>query len=111
VFDVAVEIRWGSQTFGRHVSVVLSAAEWNQIFIPKGFAHGFCTLQPATEIIYKVDAYYSAEHDRGLLWDDPSLGINWPIEVGNVILSYRDRRPPVLADIARSFSMSRLLYR
>jgi dTDP-4-dehydrorhamnose 3,5-epimerase len=103
VFDVAVDIRWGSPTFGRHIAVVLSAVEWNQIFIPTGFAHGFCTLQPATEIIYKVDAYYSAEHDRGLLWNDPSLGIDWPIEARNAILSYRDRKHPVLADIPHYF--------
>jgi len=103
VFDVAVDIRWGSPTFGRYVAVVLSAAEWNQIFIPTGFAHGFCTLEPATEIVYKVDSYYSAEHDRGLLWNDPSLGIDWPVDSGNAILSYRDRRHPLLSDLPHYF--------
>ena len=99
VFDVAVDIRWGSPTFGRHVAVVLSAAEWNQIFIPEGFAHGYCTLEPATEVVYKVNIYYSAEHDRGLLWNDPSLGIAWPLEFGDAILSDKDRRHPVLANL------------
>jgi dTDP-4-dehydrorhamnose 3,5-epimerase len=103
VFDVAVDIRWGSPTFGRHVAVVLSAAEWNQIFISEGFAHGYCTLEPATEVVYKVNSYYSAEHDRGLLWNDPSLGIAWPLESGDAILSDKDRRHPVLADIPHYF--------
>jgi dTDP-4-dehydrorhamnose 3,5-epimerase len=103
VFDVAVDIRWGSPTFGRHVAVVLSAAEWNQIFIPEGFAHGYCTLEPATEVVYKVNSYYSVEHDRGLLWNDPSLGIAWPVESGDAILSDKDRRHPVLANLPHYF--------
>jgi dTDP-4-dehydrorhamnose 3,5-epimerase len=103
VFDVAVDIRWGSATFGRHVAVVLSATEWNQIFIPEGFAHGFCTLEPDTEVVYKVNSYYSAEHDRGLLWDDPSLGIAWPFAASSAILSDKDRRHPVLADLPHYF--------
>jgi dTDP-4-dehydrorhamnose 3,5-epimerase len=103
VFDVAVDIRWGSPSFGRHVAVVLSAIEWNQIFIPEGFAHGFCTLEPATEVVYKVNSYYSAEHDRGLLWNDPSLGIAWPSEASNTILSDKDRMHPVLADLPHYF--------
>ena len=103
VFDVAVDIRWGCPTFGRHVAVVLSAAEWNQIFIPEGFAHGYCTLEPATEVVYKVNSYYSVEHDRGLLWNDPSLGIAWPVESGDAILSDKDRRHPVLANLPYYF--------
>jgi dTDP-4-dehydrorhamnose 3,5-epimerase len=103
VFDVAVDIRRGSPTFGRHVAVVLSATEWNQIFIPEGFAHGYCTLEPGTEVLYKVNRYYSAEHDRGLLWNDPCLGIAWPIEAGNAILSDKDRRHPVLANLPHYF--------
>jgi dTDP-4-dehydrorhamnose 3,5-epimerase len=103
IFDVAVDIRWDSPSFGRHVGVMLSAREWNQIFIPEGFAHGYCTLEPDTEVIYKVNRYYSAEHDRGLLWNDPSLGIAWPFKVSEVLLSDKDRKHPVLADLPRYF--------
>jgi len=103
VFDVAVDIRRGSPTFGYHVAAVLSAAEWNQIYIPEGFAHGYCTLEAATEVVYKVNSYYSAEHDRGLLWNDPALGISWPLEAADAILSARDRRHPVLADLPHYF--------
>jgi dTDP-4-dehydrorhamnose 3,5-epimerase len=103
IFDVAVDIRWGSPCFGRYIGVMLSAAEWNQIFIPEGFAHGFCTLEPDTEVIYKVSSYYSAEHDRGLAWNDPSLGIAWPVTADQAILSDKDRKHPVLADLPRYF--------
>ncbi len=103
IFDVAVDIRWGSPSFGQHVAVVLSAEEWNQIFIPEGFAHGYCTIEPDTEVIYKVNSYYSAEHDRGLLWNDPSLAIAWPSAAGQAMLSDKDRRHPVLSDLPRYF--------
>ncbi|HMD65322.1 MAG TPA: dTDP-4-dehydrorhamnose 3,5-epimerase [Stellaceae bacterium] len=103
IFDVAVDIRWDSPSFGDHVAVVLSACEWNQVFIPEGFAHGYCALEPNTEVIYKVNRYYSADHDRGLLWNDPSLGIAWPLEVGKAILSDKDRKHPVLADLPQYF--------
>jgi len=103
IFDVAVDIRWGSPSFGRHVAAVLSAEEWNQIFIPEGFAHGYCTLEPDTAVIYKVSSYYSAEHDRGVLWNDPSLGIAWPVAVSEAILSEKDRQHPLLSDLPRYF--------
>jgi dTDP-4-dehydrorhamnose 3,5-epimerase len=103
IFDVAVDIRWGSPSFGRHVAVVLSASEWNQIFVPEGFAHGFCTLEPDTEVIYKVSNYYSAEHDRGVSWNDPDLAIDWPIEISKAILSDKDRHHPNLAGLPRFF--------
>ena len=103
VFDVAVDLRQGSPTFGRHVAVVLSAAEGNQLFVPEGFAHGFCTLEPDSEIVYKVNRYYSAEHDRGLLWDDPELGIAWPVAAAAALLSDKDRRQPRLADLPVAF--------
>lgn len=99
IFDVAVDIRWDSPQFGHHVAVVLSASEWNQIFVPEGFAHGYCALEPNTEVIYKVNSYYSAEHDRGLLWNDPALGIVWPVGLDEAVLSDKDRRHPILADL------------
>ena len=103
IIDVAVDIRDGSPSFGRHVAVVLSAADWNQIFIPEGFAHGYCTLEPNTEVIYKVSAYYSLEHDRGLLWNDPALGIAWPVSADEALVSDRDRKHPALSRLPRHF--------
>ena len=102
VFDVAVDLRWGSPTYGRHVSATISAAAWNQIFIPAGFAHGFCTLEPGTEVLYKVNDFYAPEAERGLLWNDPELGIDWPAGAGSV-LSERDRDWPRLRDLSRVF--------
>lgn len=102
-FDVAVDLRRGSPTYGRHVSVILSAEEWNQIFVPKGFAHGFCTLEPNTEVVYKVSAYYVRVHDKGLLWNDPDLGIRWPVAEGSAILSDKDRRLPRLGELPEIF--------
>ncbi len=97
ILDVAVDIRVGSPSYGRHVAIVLNAAEGNQLFVPEGFAHGFCTLEPNTEVVYKVNRYYSAEHDRGLAWNDPELGIAWPVGETEALLSDKDRRHPVLA--------------
>jgi len=103
ILDVAIDIRWGSPSFGGHVAVILSAADWNQIFIPEGFAHGYCTLEPDTEVLYKVSAYYSAEHDRGLLWNDPALGIAWPVSADEASMSDKDRTLPVLSCSPRYF--------
>ena len=103
VLDVAVDIRWGSPSYGRHVAIVLSAADGNQLFVPEGFAHGFCTLEPNTEVVYKVNRYYSPEHDRGMLWDDPALGITWPVGEGEALLSDKDRRAPRLAELPHYF--------
>ncbi len=103
VFDVAVDLRRGSPTYGQHVSAVLSAEAWNQLLVPVGFAHGFMTLEPDTEVIYKVSNYYAPEHDKGLLWNDPALGIAWPIPEADAILSDKDRGQPRLAELVTPF--------
>ena len=98
ILDVAVDIRHGSPTFGRWVSVELTAENWRQALIPKGFAHGFATLEPGSEVCYKVSEYYSPEHERGIRFDDPALGIDWRIDPAEATLSDRDRRHPTLAE-------------
>ena len=104
VFDVAVDIRNGSPTFGQWVSVILSAERWNQLFIPEGFAHGFLTLEPDCEVEYKVSAPYSAEHDRAIRFDDPDIGIEWPVGAGELILSDKDRAASRLAEVQSGLS-------
>lgn len=103
ILDVVVDIRRSSPTYGKHVAVELSAENGRQLFIPTGFAHGFCTLEPNSEIEYKVSAYYSAAHDHGVLWNDPALGIAWPIDTGKAILSDKDRSHPGLAGLPAYF--------
>ncbi len=103
VFDVAVDLRRGSPTYGQHASVVLSAEAWNQILVPIGFAHGFMTLEPDTEVIYKVGNYYAPDHDKGLLWNDPVLGIAWPLPEPEAVLSDKDRGQPRLAELVTPF--------
>lgn len=103
ILDVAVDIRRSSPTFGKHVSAVISAKNWQQILVPAGFAHGYLTLEPDTEVIYKVTAYYSPQHDRGVAWDDPAIGINWGVSPDAVILSPKDKLQPKLADAPMLF--------
>ena len=103
ILDVAVDIRTGSPTYGQHVAAKISAEAWNQIFIPAGFAHGLVTLTPDVEVIYKVSAYYSAAHDKGLLWNDPALGISWPVAADEALLSEKDKVQPRLADLPAHF--------
>ena len=106
ILDVAVDLRRGSPTYGRHVSAVISARERNQILVPVGFAHGFCTLEPDTEMIYKVTDYYAPECDRGIAFDDPDLGIAWPVGPAEATLSDKDRRHPRLRDLPAQFTFN-----
>ena len=104
VLDVVVDIRHGSPTFGKYLSFPLSAKDWNQIFVPAGFAHGMCTLEPDTEVIYKVTNYYSAAHDKGIRWNDPALGISWPVDPEKAIISQKDTALPLIASLPQYFS-------
>ena len=107
ILDVAVDLRAGSPTYGRWVAAEISADNWRQVFVPRGFAHGFVTLRPNTEVCYKVSDYYSREHERGIRFDDPELAIDWRIEPGEAILSERDRNHPTLAAIGSPFQYGR----
>ena len=104
ILDVAVDIRRSSKTFGQHVAIVLSAENWSQLLVPKGFAHGYATLEPDTEVIYKVSDYYSPAHDKGLAWDDPELAIAWGIARAQAVLSDKDKMQPRLAELMHAFA-------
>ncbi len=101
VLDVVVDLRRGSPTYGRHAAAELSAADAHQVYVPAGFAHGFCTLEPDTEVAYKASGYYDPELERGFIWNDPDLALPWPVAAGRAVLSDKDRRLPRLRDITR----------
>jgi dTDP-4-dehydrorhamnose 3,5-epimerase len=103
ILDVAVDLRRSSATFGRYAATELSADNWRQAFVPTGFAHGFVTLEADTEVLYKVTAPYSPEHDRGLAYDDPEVGVAWGLPQDGALLSDRDRRWPRLRDLVDLF--------
>jgi len=109
VLDFAVDIREGSPTFGQHVAVLLSGENKRQLFVPRGFAHGFVVMKDDTTFAYKVDNYYSPEHDSGLAFDDPALDINWLLEASELQLSAKDTKQPLLKD-AQLFSFKTKLY-
>jgi dTDP-4-dehydrorhamnose 3,5-epimerase len=98
IWDVAVDIRQGSPTYGQHVAATLSEANWQQLWIPGGFLHGFCTLEPNTEVNYKVTGDYDKAAERGVIWNDPDLALPWPVAPGAELLSDKDKILPKLAD-------------
>jgi dTDP-4-dehydrorhamnose 3,5-epimerase len=106
VYDVAVDIRWGSPTFGQWVGVTLSAENKRQLYVPVGYAHGYCVTSDVAEFLYKVTSYYAPDLERGIAWDDPDLGIAWPVTEPS--LSERDQRHPRLRETERDWAFDRL---
>jgi dTDP-4-dehydrorhamnose 3,5-epimerase len=103
IYDVAVDARVGSPTFGKYVGAVLSAENWSQLWVPVGFLHGYCTMTPDTEVIYKVTGAYDKAAERGVIWNDPDIGIEWPVAADAVILSEKDTILPRLSDCPELF--------
>lgn len=98
IWDVAVDIRKGSPTYGQHVSAVLSAENGAQLWVPGGFLHGFCALEDDTDVMYKVNAPYDKSAERGVVWNDPTLALPWPLAAGEAVVSDKDMELPKLAD-------------
>jgi dTDP-4-dehydrorhamnose 3,5-epimerase len=105
IYDVAVDIRVGSPTYGNWVGAEISADNWAQIYVPRGFAHGFVTLEPMTEVQYKVDGFYNAEADGGLAWDDPDINIDWPL-TGAPLLSEKDTKHSAFINFKSPFKFA-----
>jgi len=105
LLDVAVDLRCGSPDYGKWISVVLSPEDNNQLWIPVGFGHAFCTLEPNSIISYRVTNYYSPENDKGVAWDDPEIAIKWPDVADPESLSQKDRNQPLLAELPPYFSV------
>jgi dTDP-4-dehydrorhamnose 3,5-epimerase len=103
IFDVVIDLRLESPTYGQWITEKMSAEDGEQIFVPRGFAHGFCTLEPNTEVAYKVDNYYAPASESGLIWSDSSLNIPWPVEFNQAILSEKDRNLAEFADFVSPF--------
>jgi dTDP-4-dehydrorhamnose 3,5-epimerase len=103
IYDVAVDLRAGSPSYGRWVGAKLTAQGGEQIFVPRGFAHGYCTLEDDTEVAYKVDDYYAPDCEHGLAWNDLTLRIDWPIPLADAVLSDKDRKLPAFAGFASPF--------
>lgn len=103
IYDVAVDVRQGSPTFGQHVGAEISAENWCQIWVPIGFLHAYCTLTAETEVIYKVTGAYDKAAERGVMWNDPDIGIEWPVQASKVILSDKDKVLPRLRDLPALF--------
>ncbi|HWL81069.1 MAG TPA: dTDP-4-dehydrorhamnose 3,5-epimerase [Roseomonas sp.] len=104
IFDVAVDLRKGSPTYGHWVGATLTAEGGEQLFVPIGFAHGFVTLEPDTEVAYKTSAAYAPDCDAGIRWDDPTIGVAWPLPAGGPVLSAKDQRQPALASFDTPFA-------
>ena len=107
IFDVAVDLRLESPTYGQWVTLQISAESGEQIFVPRGFGHGFCTLEPNTEVAYKVDSYYAPELESGVVWNDSALNIPWPVGMNEAILSEKDRKLGTFKDLASPFHYTR----
>jgi dTDP-4-dehydrorhamnose 3,5-epimerase len=104
VYDVAVDLRVGSPSFGRWEGITLTAERGEQLFVPRGFAHAFCTLEPDCLVAYKVDEFYAPAQDSGLIWNDPTLAIDWPVSPNEVVLSDKDMKLGRFADFVSPFT-------
>ena len=103
VYDVVVDVRMGSPTYGRWIAIELDAESGDELFVPRGFAHGFCTREGDTEVAYKVDNRYAPDHDSGIVWNDPTLAIPWPVAEADAVLSDKDRKLGAFKDLVSPF--------